>query len=111
MTTERLEKDAWPGYFNAISKILPGQQAEIEVNSLRIGAQLEADYAPLLGIVYDRKSEVLEVLLEGLDHTIPHVREIYIDHDGVKLNSVAVTDDEGVQQIIRLRDPVALPAP
>lgn len=111
MTTERLDRSAWPGYFDAISKILPGQQAEIEVNSLRIGAQLEAEYTALLGIVYDRKNDLLEVVLEGLDHTIPHVREIFIEHDGVRLKSVAVTDDDGVQQIIRLRDPLALPPP
>jgi hypothetical protein len=111
MTTERLDKQAWHGYFDAISKILPAKQAEIEVNSLRIGAQLEAEYAPLLGITYDYKSDLLEIVLEGLDHTIAHVREVYIDHDGVNLNSVSVTDADGVQQVIRLRDPAMLPAP
>jgi len=111
MTTERLEPGAWQGYFDAMSKVLPGKLAEIEVNSLRIGAQLEADYVPLLGITYDRKNELLEVLLEGLDHTIAHVREVWVDHDGVNLKSVSVTDDDGVQQIIRLRDPIGLPAP
>ena len=111
MTTEKLERSAWKGYFDAMSKVLPGKQAEIEVNSLRIGAQLEAEYAPLLGIVYDHQNEILEVLLDGWDHTIPNVREVYVDHDGVNLNSVSVTDGDGVQQVIRLRDPAMLPAP
>lgn len=111
MTTEKLDKSAWQGYFDAMSKVLPGKQAEIEVNSLNIGAQVEAEYAPLLGIVYDRKNDILEVLLEGWDHTIPNVRDVFIDHDGVNLNSVSVTDADGVQQIIRLRDPAMLPAP
>lgn len=111
MATERLERHNWHTYFDAISKVLPGKQAEIEVNALSIGAQIEQEYAPLLGIVYDHKSEVLEVILEGLDHTISNVREIYVDHDGVRLNSVQVIDDDGVQQIIKLRDPVLLPAP
>jgi len=111
MTTERLERQAWHGYFDAMSKVLPGKQAEIEVNSLRIGAQLAADYAPLLGITYDERSEVLEILIEGLDHTIAHVREVFVDHDGVNLKSVSVTDADGVQQVIRLRDPTMLPAP
>lgn len=111
MTIERLDKSAWHGYFNAMSKVLPGKHAEIEVNSLHIGAQLEAEYVPLLGIVYDYKNDILEVLLEGWDHTIPNVREVFVDHDGVNLNSVSVTDTDGVQQIIRLRDPGLLPAP
>jgi hypothetical protein len=94
-----------------MSKVLPGKQAEIEVSALNLGSQLESEYAPLLGIVYDHKSDILEVLLEGWDHTIANVRQIFIDHDGVNLNSVAVLDADGVQQIIRLRDPMQLPAP
>lgn len=111
MAIERLDRHSWHTYFDAVSKVLEGKQAEIEVNSLSIGAQIEQEYAPLLGIVYDHKSEVLEVILEGLDHTIPNVSEIYIDHDGVNLKSVQVIDQDGVQQIIKLRDPVLLPAP
>ncbi len=111
MTTEKLEPNAWEGYFDAMSKVLPGKQAEIEVNSLRIGAQLEAEFSPFLGIVYDHRSGIVEVLLEGLDHTIANVREVFVDHDGVNLNSISVTDADGVQQVIRLRDPVMLPAP
>ena len=111
MSIEKLEKRAWHGYFDAMSKVLPGKQAEIDVNSLSIGAQVEAEYAPLLGIVYDQKSDILEVLLEGWDHTIPHVREVVIDHDGPRLNSVMITDVDGVQQIVRLRDPLMLLGP
>ena len=111
MTTERLDRSAWKGYFDAMSKVLSGKQAEIDVNSLAIGAQVEAAYAPLLGIVYDHKNDILEVLLEGWDHTIPHVRDVFVDHDGVNINSVSVTDADGVQQVIRLRDPAMLPAP
>lgn len=112
MTIERLDKNAWHPYFDAVSRMLPGKQAEIDVNALDIGAQIEAEFAPLLGITYDHKSGLLEVILEGgLDHTIPGVREISIDHDGVNLNSVMVIGSDGRQQIIRLRDPVMLPPP
>ncbi len=111
MSTEKLEKAHWQGYFDALAKVLPGKQAEIAVNALNIGAQSESEYAPFAGIVYDPKSDILEVLLEGWDHTIPHPREVFVDHDGVNLNSVMIMDDDGVQQIVRLRDPIALPAP
>ncbi|MDQ1816837.1 DUF5335 family protein [Massilia sp. CCM 9210] len=110
MSTEKLDKSAWHGFFDAMSKILPGKQAEIDVNSLRIGAQVASDYAPLLGIVYDERSDILEIVLEGWDHTIAHVRDIFLDRHGVNLNSVLVIDDDGVEQIVRLRDPLMLPA-
>ena len=111
MTTEKLEKSAWHSYFDGISKVLSGKQAEIEVNSLRIGAQVESRYAPFLGIVYDQKSAIIEVLLEGLDHTISNVRDVFIEHDGVHLSSILVIDTDDVQQVIRLRDPLMLAPP
>lgn len=110
MATEKLEKGSWHAYFDGLSKVLEGKEAQIEVNALDIGAQVEAEFTPLLGIVYDPRNEILEVLVDGLDHTIANVREIYVDHDGINLNSVAVLDADGVQQIIRLRDPVMLPS-
>lgn len=111
MAIEKLEKSNWHGYFDALSNVLSGKEAEIDVNSLDIGAQIEAQYSPLLGIVYDHRNDILEILLDGWDHTIPNVREIYVDHDGVSLKSLSVIDADGVQQIIRLRDPAMLPSP
>lgn len=111
MTTENLEKGSWHAYFDGLSKVLEGKEAQIEVNALDSGAQVEAEFTPLLGIVYDPRDDIVDVLVEGLDHTIANVREIFVDHDGMNLNSVSVLDADGVQQIIRLRDPVMLPFP
>lgn len=112
MTIAKLEKDAWRPYFDNASKILPGKRAEIEIDSLAIGDQIEAEWLPLLGITYDPKSDVVEVVLEGLDHMIHHPREIYVDQEvGVGLKSMEVVDQDNVRQIVRLRDPVMLPPP
>lgn len=111
MSTEKLDKESWRTYFDSISKELIGKQAEIDVESLALGAQVESRYAPLHGIVYDHKSEMLEIMLERWEHNISHVREIWIDHDGVSLNSIRVVDEDDVEQIIKLRDPLMLPDP
>ncbi|TFW27143.1 DUF5335 domain-containing protein [Massilia horti] len=113
MAIVKVEKAAWHPYFDRISKLIQseGKQAEIEVDALNIGAQIEAEWLPLQGIVYDEKSNLVEVLCEGLDHLIYNPTEIYVDHTGTDLTSVEVTDKDGVKQIIRLREPVLLPAP
>lgn len=108
MSIEKLDKQSWHKYFDSISKSLTGKQAEIAVESLAIGSQLESEFAPLIGIVYDQKSELLEIMLEGWEHNISHVEEIWVDHDGISLKSVSVVDKDGVQQIIKLRDPLML---
>jgi hypothetical protein len=109
MAISKLEKNTWHAYFDNVSKILDGKQAEVKIASLDIGDQIEAEWLPLLGLVYDPKSDVVEVLLEGLDHLINKPSEIYIDHGPVGLNSMEVVDGDGVRQIIRLRDPLMLP--
>ena len=111
MAIEKLAKGGWHVYFDALSKILQGKDAQIDVNARDIGEPVEAAFAPLLGIVYDPRNEILKVLVDGLDHTIAHVREIVVDHDGMSLNSIHVICADGTQQIIRVRDPQRLPAP
>lgn len=109
MATSKLEKAAWQRYFDQVSKTLVGKQAEIEVASLQIGDQIEAEWVPLLGISYDPKSDIVEVLVEGLDHLIQKPVEIYIEQGPAGLTSLEVIDADDVRQIIRLRDPLMLP--
>jgi hypothetical protein len=109
MATVKLDKGAWQTYFDRMSKLVVGKQAEIEVASLKLGDQIEAEWVPLLGISYDPKNDLVEVLLEGLDHLIRNPRDIYSDQGPAGLTSLEVIDTDDVRQIIRLRDPVMLP--
>jgi hypothetical protein len=110
MAISKLEKSAWRPYFDHISKLLgEGKRAEIEVASLKIGDQIEAEWVQLLGISYDPKDDLVEVLVEGLDHLIHKPREIFIDHIAVELTSMEVIDADDYRHIIKLRDPLMLP--
>jgi hypothetical protein len=109
MATSKLEKAAWQPYFDNISKTLAGKQAEIEIASLQLGDQIQAEWVPLLGIVYDPKNDLVEILLEGLDHMVRNPKEIYVDQSAVGLTSMEVIDADDVRQIIKLRDPLMLP--
>ena len=111
MITEQLNKSEWQPYFDNVSKALAGEQAEIEVSSLELGNQIEAKWLPLLGITYDPKSDVVEVLVEGLDHLIHHPQTVYIEHNGGGLSSMEVIDDSDTRQIVRLRSPLMLSPP
>jgi hypothetical protein len=107
----KIEKPEWETFFDTLSKGLLGMRAEIEVASLALGDRIEAEWLPLLGIAYDRKDDVLEIALDGLDHLIHKPRELYADWGAGGLLSFEVIDADGVQQIIMLREPLMLPAP
>jgi hypothetical protein len=111
MSTEKLEKSVWQSYFDQVSKTLEGKLAEIEVNSLALGSVNQAEWVPIMGITYDKKNDLIEVLLEGLDHMIRKPREVFVEQNGVALASVEIIDEDNVAQIIKLRDPIMLPSP
>jgi hypothetical protein len=110
MSTSKLERTAWQAYFDHVSKTIDGRLAEIEINSLALGSQLQTKWVPLLGITYDRKSDLIEIIVEGLDHMIRKPRDVYIEENGTTLSSLEIIDSDNVRQIVRLRDPCLLPA-
>jgi hypothetical protein len=92
-----------------MSKALLGKWAEIEVASLDVGDQIVAEWIPLLGITYDSSDDLLDVALDRSDHLILHPREIAVEESPMGLASVAVVDEDGVRQVVRLKEPLMLP--
>jgi hypothetical protein len=118
MAVQKIDKPNWRAFFDWLSQGLVGAQAEIEVASLDLGDQIEAEWLPLLGVTYEDKGvtyedkdDVLEVALEEVDHLIYGPRELWADPSVGEMMSFEVIDDRGVSQIIKLRQPLMLPSP
>jgi hypothetical protein len=111
MTVRKLDKKEWRPFFDFVSKMMLGKEAEIEVTSLKLGDQIEAEWLPVHGLTYDPRDDVFEVALEGIDHLIPSPREIYIEDGGEMLSSVEIVDAAGNKQIVKLKDELMLPSP
>jgi hypothetical protein len=92
-----------------MSKALLGKRAEIEVASLDLGDQIVAEWIPLIGITYDSRDDLLDVALDRSNHLIRHPREILVEETAGGLASVAVLDEDGARQIVRLKEPLMLP--
>jgi hypothetical protein len=111
MALRRLDKTEWRVFCDRVSKALVGKRAEIEIASLALGSQVEAEWLPLLGIAYDPKDDIIEIALEGLDHMVHRPREMYVDLGPDGLTSLEVIDGYDIRQIVKLRDPLMLPPP
>jgi len=109
--TRKIERGDWQRYFDRVSRGLGAQQAELEVDALGLGSQIGHDWAPVTGISYDPKDDLMDVIIEDLDHMITRPREIWIDEVGTGLGNVEVVDGEGRHHIVKFRSPLALPAP
>ncbi len=110
MTTRKLNKTEWRSYLDALSKLLETKQPQIEVASLRLGEQVQAECVPLIGVTYDPKNDLVEIALEGLDHMIRGPREIHVQDDAGALTSIEIVGADGVKQIVNFRDQLLLPS-
>jgi Family of unknown function (DUF5335) len=111
MAVQKLDKAQWRVFCDRVSKALVGNRAEIEIASLALGSQVEAEWLPLLGIAYDPKDDIIEIALEGLDHMVHRPREMYVDLGPDGLTSLEVIDGDDVRRIVQFRDPLMLPPP
>jgi hypothetical protein len=105
----KLERTEWTGFFDRLSKRREGRYAAIEVASRDIGCQIQATAMLVQGIVYDRKSNLLELVGDRIDHVILEPQELYVDGVLDELSSIAVRDADGALQILTLRALRALP--
>lgn len=110
MATTKLDQAVWQKALDQLSRSqLVGKEVEIEVTGLRIGHQIEQEWVQLLGMSYDPRSDLIEILVAGLDHLIPKPREVWVEQGPAGLASMEVIDADDVRQIIRLREPLMLP--
>jgi hypothetical protein len=106
-----LDKAKWESYFDTMAKHLGANLVEIEVASMAFGDQIESEWVPLIGISYDPKDDIVEVAVEGVDHLIHGPREIVVEDSVEGIKWVEITDKDDTRQIIKFKQPLALPAP
>jgi len=111
MSVRKPEKSDLRSYFDHLSKILIGGEAEIEVASLARGDQSQARWPPLLGLVYDPKENVVEVAIEGCDHLIYKPQVVNVDDGLGQLTNIEIIDADGVRRTVKLKEAVMPPAP
>ena len=112
MAAAEIDRSRWGPYLDLLTNSLIGKQAEIEVVSLDLGDQIEAEWTSLIGITYDRKDDLIEIALDQLDHMVRSPRQLFVDYAvGDIVAAIEIVDGEGNRQIVKFRDPLALPAP
>jgi hypothetical protein len=115
MAATRLDKSKWRAYFERVSKELLGKRAEVEVAGIPLGHQIEAEWLPLSGIVYDPKDDLVQVILGDpdahVDHMIRRPREVYVSDGSAGVENMLVVDGDSLEHILTFRDPLMLPAP
>jgi Family of unknown function (DUF5335) len=111
MSIRKLERGDWNAFCLRATRGFLGRWVDVEAASLQLGYQNEGRLLPLVGMSYDPKSDVLELLLGELEHLIRAPRELYVDEQPLRIVSMQVVDADGVRQIVTFGDPLMLPGP
>jgi len=84
----KLEKSIWRPYFDSMSRFWPESAPRSKLPPRISVDQIEAEWAPLIGITYDQKNDLIEVALEGVDHLINRPHEVWVEAEGQNLSSI-----------------------
>jgi len=110
MTTRRLDRAEWQGYFDEVAKRLPAMRVGVSILGDDIGAQTGNEDSPLLGMSYDSNDRTFEVAMSHVAHRVVNPKEIFIREVAGQLSSVEVVSQDDTKQIIELRALPSLPA-
>jgi hypothetical protein len=113
-----LERSAWRHFFDLLTKEHEGWQVTVEVTSVDIGDQVQAEKLPFAFMEYDKDDDVI-VGVGGRDSRYPVVlQHIVNDPQKVLVDTTApnaataidVIGEDGAQTIVSLHPAPALPA-
>ncbi len=110
MQTRELDKRYWQGFFDRVSASLEGKVIKIEVDSLDLGAQVEAKGLSLNGLSYDARDDTFIVATEAIEHNIRSPQQIFIADGEEGINSIDIRCADGTEQILSFSEPLALPS-
>jgi Family of unknown function (DUF5335) len=111
-TSQELARASWREYFDELSRTLGTVEVTVEVAGRDVGDQIAAERLVLTGITYDDKDDVLVVGLdspEEYEHIIDAPQQVYVATRDDGLTTYEVTDAEGRQHLIHVKQAEALP--
>jgi uncharacterized protein DUF5335 len=108
MSIRTLARAEWRSYCDRVSKQIAGRRVELDVASLDLGDHVEARWLPLLGIVFDSRSDVLEIALDGVGHSIVSPREVVLEETERGLVAIEIVAAGDTVEILRFREPLRL---
>ena len=108
MSIRALPRAEWRRYCDRISKTVAGRPAELDVSSLDLGDLIEVRWLPLFGIVFDARSDVLEIALDGVGHSILSPRQILLEETERGLVAVEIIAADDSVDTLRFREPLNL---
>lgn len=108
MKDRAIKKEGWSAYFENLSGMLSGKRILIEIAAPWVGDQIEAKWAPLTGVTYDEKGDLIDISVEHLNHMIRQPTAVRVHHDDKRLAAIEIEQGDGAKHILKFKEPFFL---
>ena len=106
MPLRRPEKSEWRAYCDRLSKHLVTVRSEPVTASLVLNDEVVAEWVPLLGVAYEPKKDLFEIMLQDLEHWIHSPRTLYVDEGPSGVAAIEIIDAVGLRHSLALSHPI-----
>jgi Family of unknown function (DUF5335) len=106
MTLRKLDKSEWHVYCDEFSKSLVGSRLEHAAAFLTVNHDVVAQSVPLLGIAYESKKDLFDVMLQDLEHRVLHPQTLYVDEGPRGIAALEIIDAGGLRHGLSLSHPI-----
>jgi hypothetical protein len=111
MPLRRPEKFEWRAYCHPLSKDLANIRPEPVTARLVVNDNVVAEWVPLLGITYEPKKDLFEIMLQDLEHWIHRPQTLYVDEGPKGVAALEIIDAAGLRHSLALSHPVKVTSP
>jgi hypothetical protein len=109
MASRKLDKPELQAFCDRLSKSLVDKCLEPETASLALDHQVAAEWVPLLGVAYDPRSDVFDIILDGLEHRARRPTVLYVDEGPRRVAALEIIDADGLRHTLILDHPLKPP--
>jgi Family of unknown function (DUF5335) len=102
MRLRKLDKSEWHAYCDRLSKDLVGSRSGSATVSLAVNHEAIAEWVPLLGIAYEPKKDLFEIILQDFEHWVHHPQTFYEDEGPRGVAGLEIIDAQGLRHTLSL---------
>ncbi len=106
MAWKELKEEEYRQYFDALSKKLGENKAEIEVMAVGVMEQEQTAWVPFWGISYDPPEKMISIISEYIDHHIKKPKEVRIHETDAGVTAIEIIAGDGFKHVLKLKNPV-----
>jgi hypothetical protein len=106
MSWKKLEESEYEDYFDALSKGLKEEKAEIEVVAVGTMEEKQTGWISFFGISYDPPEKTVSIICEYIDHRIRQPRQISVHETGAGVDTVEIIGGDGYEHVLKFKEPI-----